>query len=256
MVNHPAADGRTVSHAAALLSAGTDYAGLPSRLFQAVASVVDADLISYNEVNLATGEARFVLKAKDQPGSPPKAAPFLRRFGYHPAALAAVGGPSPDGVPHFVRDPKLRSLGVGNCCGVAEMRLENALSLSDAGSRLVGVGISRAVRDFDAGDEAMLAAIQPLMVEAVRNAIAATRTPPATPALPTAPRLTRRESEVLYWVSMGKTNEEIAIIVGARPMTVKKHLEHVYEKLEVPNRTAAAMAARGLPGGAELLLGH
>jgi DNA-binding CsgD family transcriptional regulator len=39
---------------------------------------------------------------------------------------------------------------------------------------------------------------------------------------------------------MGKTNAEVATIIGARPLTVKKHLEHVYDKLGVPNRTAAA----------------
>ena len=55
--------------------------------------------------------------------------------------------------------------------------------------------------------------------------------------------LTARESEVLYWVSMGKTNEEVGEIIGARPLTVKKHLEHIYDKLGVPNRTAAARLA-------------
>ena len=43
---------------------------------------------------------------------------------------------------------------------------------------------------------------------------------------------------------MGKTNEEVAAIIGARPTTVKKHLEHIYDKLGVPNRTAAAQAGR------------
>jgi DNA-binding CsgD family transcriptional regulator len=39
---------------------------------------------------------------------------------------------------------------------------------------------------------------------------------------------------------MGKTNGEVGEIIGARPMTIKKHLEHIYDKLGVPNRTAAA----------------
>ena len=39
---------------------------------------------------------------------------------------------------------------------------------------------------------------------------------------------------------MGKTNGEVSEIIGARPLTVKKHLEHIYDKLGVPNRTAAA----------------
>lgn len=53
-------------------------------------------------------------------------------------------------------------------------------------------------------------------------------------------RLTRREAEVAAWVSEGKTNVEIGQILGVRPLTVKKHLEHIFEKLGVENRTAAA----------------
>ena len=53
--------------------------------------------------------------------------------------------------------------------------------------------------------------------------------------------LTRREREVLEWVAAGKTNRDIADIVGARPRTVEKHLERIYEKLGVEGRTAAAM---------------
>ncbi|RQP21690.1 response regulator [Piscinibacter terrae] len=53
-------------------------------------------------------------------------------------------------------------------------------------------------------------------------------------------RLTLREAEVLYWVVKGKTNRDIGDILGSSPATVKKHLEHVYEKLGVETRTAAA----------------
>jgi DNA-binding CsgD family transcriptional regulator len=53
-------------------------------------------------------------------------------------------------------------------------------------------------------------------------------------------KLTPREAEVLYWVVKGKTNRDIGEILGASPMTVKKHLERVYVKLGVETRTAAA----------------
>jgi DNA-binding CsgD family transcriptional regulator len=52
--------------------------------------------------------------------------------------------------------------------------------------------------------------------------------------------LTARESQVLYWVLQGKTNRDIGDILGTSPRTVTKHLEHVYEKLGVETRTAAA----------------
>jgi DNA-binding CsgD family transcriptional regulator len=55
--------------------------------------------------------------------------------------------------------------------------------------------------------------------------------------------LTIRESEVLYWVTKGKTSRDIGDILGASPRTVNKHLEHVFVKLGVETRTAAASLA-------------
>ncbi|MBX3608987.1 MAG: response regulator [Hydrogenophaga sp.] len=60
--------------------------------------------------------------------------------------------------------------------------------------------------------------------------------------------LTPRETEVLSWLAKGKTNRDIADILGMSHRTVNKHLEHVFEKLGVETRTAAAaMAGKLLP---------
>lgn len=71
--------------------------------------------------------------------------------------------------------------------------------------------------------------------------------------------LTAREAEVLLWVTRGKTNRDIGEILGTSPRTVHKHLEHVFQKLGVETRTAAASVAmarvaalgagRGAPAG-------
>jgi DNA-binding CsgD family transcriptional regulator len=55
--------------------------------------------------------------------------------------------------------------------------------------------------------------------------------------------LTPREAEVLFWVSEGKTSAEVAIIVSAKARTIDKHLEHIFSKLNVETRTAAAAIA-------------
>ena len=52
--------------------------------------------------------------------------------------------------------------------------------------------------------------------------------------------LTQRESEVLLWLSQGKSNRDIAAILSLSPRTVDKHLEVIFSKLSVENRTAAA----------------
>ncbi|MBP0599415.1 response regulator transcription factor [Herbaspirillum sp. LeCh32-8] len=59
-------------------------------------------------------------------------------------------------------------------------------------------------------------------------------------------RLTPRESDVLLWLGKGKTNRDIADILGMSPRTVNKHLEHIFVKLGVETRSAAAVLASGM----------
>jgi len=55
--------------------------------------------------------------------------------------------------------------------------------------------------------------------------------------------LTGREAEVLLWVAQGKSNGEIATILGTAENTVKKHLQNIFEKLGVDSRNAATVRA-------------
>lgn len=55
--------------------------------------------------------------------------------------------------------------------------------------------------------------------------------------------LTPREAEVLFWLSMGKTNRDIAQILSLSSRTINKHLEQVFQKMGVDNRTSAAVSA-------------
>ena len=52
--------------------------------------------------------------------------------------------------------------------------------------------------------------------------------------------LTQREADVLAWASQGKSNKEVGSILALSARTVGKHLEHIYSKLGVESRTAAA----------------
>ncbi|WP_154222028.1 DNA-binding response regulator [Marinicella rhabdoformis] len=56
-------------------------------------------------------------------------------------------------------------------------------------------------------------------------------------------KITRREAEVLFWVAQGKTDWEISQILSISDRTVNKHLEQIYRKLGVSNRTAASSQA-------------
>ena len=55
--------------------------------------------------------------------------------------------------------------------------------------------------------------------------------------------LTKREAEVLFWITQDKSDKEIASIFNLSTGTVKKHVEHIYKKLGVQTRIAAVMYA-------------
>jgi DNA-binding CsgD family transcriptional regulator len=55
-------------------------------------------------------------------------------------------------------------------------------------------------------------------------------------------KLTPREAEVLFWISQGKSNHDIGVILGAKTGTIK-HVHHILGKLNVENRTTAAVVA-------------
>jgi DNA-binding CsgD family transcriptional regulator len=63
-----------------------------------------------------------------------------------------------------------------------------------------------------------------------------------------ASALTGREREILGWIARGKTSREIAAILVVSPYTVRKHVEHILEKLDVSTRSAAV--ARAFPAPA------
>lgn len=60
-------------------------------------------------------------------------------------------------------------------------------------------------------------------------------------------QLTPREREVHHWLALGKSNEEIGIILGISHHTVKNHLERIFQKLGVNNRIEAIHAGHDSP---------
>lgn len=60
-------------------------------------------------------------------------------------------------------------------------------------------------------------------------------------------KLTLRENEVLRWIADGKSNQQIAEILGISVGTVRKHIERIFDKLGVDNRAAAASSYHSVP---------
>ncbi|MBI5297824.1 MAG: helix-turn-helix transcriptional regulator [Chloroflexi bacterium] len=55
--------------------------------------------------------------------------------------------------------------------------------------------------------------------------------------------LTEQEIQILHWVRLGRTNQQIALSFGISTRTVEYHLGRIFKKLEVANRTAAVVLA-------------
>ncbi len=129
-----------------------------------------------------------------------------------------------------------------------------AFVLEHGPDRVLAVALSRRYRDFTDAERALLDRARPFLIQAYRTAVEHTRLR-ALAELREAPvaidlgrlaaeGLTEREREVLGLVAWGRTNAEIAAVLGLSVRTVQKHLERVYRKLGVRSRSQAAAAAR------------
>ncbi len=144
------------------------------------------------------------------------------------------------GVPGSLLDPSARVLAAADAYHAMTQRrpYRDAMTDAEAASRLRGDAEAGRL-DRDATDAVLSAAGHP----AVRHR------PGAQGGLG---GLTAREGEVLRLVAQGLPNKTIARRLGISPKTVGNHIEHVYAKLGVSNRAAAAMSAMeaGLVGAA------
>lgn len=138
-----------------------------------------------------------------------------------------------------------------------------ALPLLSDGRMLVSFVMNRTGQDFSERERERLELLRPQLSLLYRQASRSARGDPtprlarptaqqpevraATPIAPAAAGLTPREREVLRWLACGKTDADIAALLGLSPRTVHKHLEHVYVKLGVETRTAAVVRAGMLP---------
>ena len=111
---------------------------------------------------------------------------------------------------------------------------------------LVSFVLNRQRRDFSDREVALLDVVGGLLARQYRRVRAASRAAAVWLPGPAAMRLTPREREVVRWLAAGKTDRDIADLVGCSRRTVQKHLERSYAKLGVETRTAAVMRALGI----------
>lgn len=217
--------------------------------------LVASEITTLSLCDLVTGSRRVV-------SDPPHAfdrdalAAFDRHFFEHP--LVRYHSTTPGGGVHRISD----SLDRGRFRATPlyaeyyrKVGLDHALALPlHVDHRLlVSFVFNRTGRDFSERERELLDLVRPHLatlysqVHALatleRSLAEAQACEQITPDVAMLSTLTPREREVLGWVAAGKTNAQIAQILGTMPRTIAKHLERIYGKLGVETRTAAAMRA-------------
>lgn len=107
--------------------------------------------------------------------------------------------------------------------------------LPATGTRVRSIYLERSGRNYTNRDVTLFTLLRPHLVRIRRNAGFRRRANGYR-------GLTPREAEVLGWIAHGKQNAEIAQLLFISPNTVRKHIENIFEKLDVRTRTAAAAA--------------
>lgn len=133
---------------------------------------------------------------------------------------------------------------------LARLGLQHCLALPVAvdASTVVALSFSRRDPDFTARDRELLDAFAPhfrLAWERHENPWAEQRQHDSRRRLQEL-GLTVREAQVLYWMTEGKQNREISIILGIRLGTVQEYVAAILDKLGRENRHAATVFAIGV----------
>ncbi|WP_367849356.1 LuxR C-terminal-related transcriptional regulator [Rhodoferax sp. WC2427] len=238
-----------------VVDAGDSVDALARAAVNALPALVAAEVSSLAEYNLRNGRRQVLAMPEAAPGAPnPVGGKPCRRP--HPLLHLHADPPVPGGYrtgEALLYPRPNRSEPYGGSFRRRGTDYVLALPVYVDDTTLVSFVLNRRDRDFSERERAMLALVGGPLTRMYRQARALEqlRTSLSTLA-PNAQGLhargvTPRETEVLRWLAAGKTDREIAAILGCSYRTVQKHLQRLYIKLGVETRTAAVLRALGRP---------
>lgn len=236
---------------AQLQPAAGDARAFAQQTVRALTDWVASELTTLSECDLASGHRRVVGLPGVRLGERDIES-FDRHFFEHPLVRyhGLAGGRVTRRISDFLSRSEFRSTAI-YADYYQRVGLEHAVAvpLFVDERRLVSVVLNRRGLDFSERDCERLEVLRPHLSYLYRQADAQGAAPFVAAALaPVVAEgavdvLTTRENEVLRWLAHGKTDAEIASLLGLSTRTVQKHLEHIYVKLGVETRTAAVMRA-------------
>jgi DNA-binding CsgD family transcriptional regulator len=214
--------------------------------------LVGSDVLTYNEVG-AAAQVRYA----DYPAGaldPATQVIFEAHVHEHPliSHYRATGSGEAVKISDFLSQRQFHRLGLyAEFYRRIPVEHQIAISMLGPDGAVIGIALNRGRADFTETDRAMLGLLRaPLMAALLRarnrqraNSALSTTAPASLAAL------TDREMRVLELVALGGTNAAIAHALGVSPRTIAKHLEHIYRKLGVTSRAAAAAQRAAQPQG-------
>ena len=216
--------------------------GVPHTLLQALNDVVPSDEITYQVT--VPHENRFVyLQDLDGTACCYEQDPIRFEEFFWPAFWSSPVCSYPEqrdtatevhGVSDFLTDAEFHASAIGELFRVQQSRYNLLVPLSFDGTTDYRIEFWRAAgSDFSDRERLLMTLLRPHLAEADRIHRARRRQSPLS-------SLTERQSEVLKCVAEGLTNRQIARRLSLSEGTVRRHLEDIYNRLDVTSRTAAA----------------
>lgn|GEM_PF-1676363 len=251
------------------LYSNIDEVSFPDTILSCVSKVIPAEIIAYNEINFHQRE-KSVYRIIPSGAIPEKdLIAFNKYMHQHPLIhlmlprdmiscqkqhhSSFVGKATK--VSDVITDKEFHKLPLYNeFYKKCDVRYQMVLTDSNSSSLITGITLNRTRRDFSEKERLILNLLAPHLIQAWKNAKKVTGMRKKLAFMegvtficrPTSSSgLTVRETEVLRWVAQGKTNAEIAQILNIAHGTVRKHIERIYQKLGVDNRTSATLLVLG-----------
>lgn len=237
-----------------LYEAEPDLIGLPAVLFDGVARLIGADVVTYSEFHQRSGEFRSVLSVEDDPSRRAAAmAAFARHMHSHPfwrydpafygeRALRESDFFSDD---EYIALPIVREAFLpSNARRIMSIVMQHRdYMLVIGGHRVVGRP------PFSDMERDRLEAYRPHVLRSYRQAQQRTLSAltPADRLRIAFPALTPRQLEVASWIARGKANEDIATILSVGIDTIKAHVKAIHAKIGADGRLAIAVIAHTIP---------
>ena len=217
----------------AMTEASRDVASFAAAGVERLPALVASEFTTLSVCNLANGR-RQVYGMPAGALSPDDKAAFDRHFHNHPLVRyhGHDGGGNTQRISDCLPIERFRRTALYNDY-YRRIGIDNAIALPVyvGNGLLVSFVLNRKRRDFSDRERLLLDLLRPHLARLYQKAKRLSR-------------LTTREAEILRWLAAGKSDAQIGAILGTSPRTVQKHLQHLYEKLGVENRTAAAMRLR------------